>query len=85
MSHNKTVFAQICRTRDLSCEVYRAARDGGEPYEGEYRVTPEFSEQTLKTKGKRMREDVTVDAITVSRTENQAGGNTVYIGGIIHG
>lgn len=65
--------------------VQRAALPGGAPYEGPYEVTPEFSAQTLETKGKSMRDDVTVEAITVSRTGNPSGGNTIYIGGLING
>lgn len=60
--------------------VQRAALPGGAPYEGPYEVTPEFSAQTLPTKGKSMRDDVTVHAIPVSRTTNPQGGKTVYIG-----
>ena len=52
-------------------------------YTGEYVVTPSFDSQTLQTTGKIMRDDVSVEPITVSRTSNLAGGNTVYIGGII--
>lgn len=55
---------------------------GGEPYTGEYLVTPDFTSQTLPTQNKVMRDDVTVEAIEVSRVSNTAGGTTVYIGGI---
>ena len=55
---------------------------GGDPYTGEYTVTPTFADQTLETQGLYMLDDVTVEAIEVSRTTNPSGGTTVYIGGI---
>ena len=67
-------------SRSVAGQVYRATREGGAPYEGPYEVTPEFSAQTLPTKGKSMRDDVTVHAMPVSRTTNPQGGKTVYIG-----
>ena len=56
---------------------------GGQHYEGEYVVTPNFNVQTLETNGLLMDDDVTVEAIQVSRTSNPSGGTTVYIGGLI--
>ena len=53
-------------------------------YEGEYIVDPSFDEQILETKDKKMTDDVTVNAIMVNTVSNPAGGNTVYIGGIIN-
>lgn len=79
------IYAEIVPPRIVNAEVYKATAPGGEPYDGSYNVTPEFSAQTLATRGKSMRDDVTVEAITVSRTENAAGGKTIYIGGIING
>lgn len=49
-------------------------------YEGEYSVTPSSAVQTLETRGKTMREDVTVLAIPYFETSNESG-TTVYIGG----
>lgn len=54
--------------------------DIGTPYDGAYTVDPEFTAQTLPTEGKRMAQDVTVNAIYVGDTSNPAGGVTVYIG-----
>lgn len=54
----------------------------GDPYLGEYEVTPSFEQQTLATSNKYMSDDVTVYAIEVSTVSNPSGGNTVYIGGI---
>ena len=70
----------ICE--DGECGIYHEAsqRHG---YDGPYNVTPRFEEQTLNTRDKLMLDDVTVEAITVSRVSNPAGGKTVYIGGLI--
>ena len=51
-----------------------------EIYEGTYDLTPSFKVQTLATKGLVMSDNVTVNQIGVSITENLSGGNTVYIG-----
>ena len=54
-------------------------------YTGAYDVDPKFTEQKLATKGKKMLDDVTVEAIEVQRVSNTSGGRTVYIGGLING
>lgn len=51
-----------------------------EPYMGEYDVTPNFDGVVLATRGLRMTDDLTVDAIPFSETSNPAGGVTVHIG-----
>lgn len=53
---------------------------GGEPYEGEYEVTPKVSSQTLPTAKKLMKDDVMVKAIPYFDVSNPAGGQTIYIG-----
>lgn len=58
---------------------------GGEPYDGPYTVTPDFETQELATKGKLLKDNVTVDPIAVARVENPAGGKTIFIGGIFNG
>lgn len=50
------------------------------PYTGAYEVTPKIMPQVLKTQGLRMKKDVSVNGIPVSVVENQAKGNTVFIG-----
>jgi hypothetical protein len=49
-------------------------------YDGSYSVVPRKIEQTLETKNKSMRDDVTIDPINYSETINPQGGNTVVIG-----
>lgn len=58
---------------------------GIESYDGEYIVNPNFVEQILETKYKMMKDDVVIEPITVSKTTNPSGGNTVYIGGVYNG
>jgi hypothetical protein len=53
---------------------------GGEPYVGEYEVTPRLIEQTLLTKNKIMREDMVIKTIPITTVGNNSGGNTVIIG-----
>ena len=56
---------------------------GGEKYKeytGEYTVIPSLSEQTLETKQKLMKENLTVMEIPYFETSNNSGGTTVYIG-----
>ncbi|MBR1810241.1 MAG: hypothetical protein IJ766_01155 [Clostridia bacterium] len=80
MTNEKTVAASMSVSRRITATAYRATRDGGAPYEGAYEISPAFESQTLPTKGKSMTDDVTVEAIKVSRTTNASGGKTVYIG-----
>ena len=51
-----------------------------EDYTGPYTTMPKFVGQTLETYNKHMTDDVTVEAIEISRTSNPSGGITVYIG-----
>lgn len=53
-------------------------------YDGDYNVTPlAFQEVTLKTKDKKLIEDIVVKEIPYYETTNLSGGNTVYIAGQI--
>lgn len=70
-------------TGTISTAIIRDERI--ERYDGEYVVNPSFDSQTLQTSSKLMDDDVTVNAIEVQRVSNEAGGRTVYIGGIING
>lgn len=55
---------------------------GKEDYDGPYHVTPTaFQEQVLRTSGKVMTDDVTVDPISLHSVSNTANGITVYIAG----
>lgn len=53
----------------------------GEPYEGEYEVTPKVEAETvLPTAQKLLARDVTVHKIPYYEMDNTSGGTTVYIG-----
>lgn len=53
-------------------------------YEGEYNVTPlAFQETTLKTKDKKLNQNIVIKEIPYYETTNQGGGSTVYIAGQI--
>lgn len=53
-----------------------------EPYKGEYEVVPKAHKPTiLATAGKKMVENVKVLEIPYSQVSNDAGGNTITIGG----
>lgn len=49
-------------------------------YEGEYVITPKFTEQVLETKQKSMSDNVTVEKITTLEVDNEAGGVTYIFG-----
>ncbi|MBQ6020427.1 MAG: hypothetical protein IJL26_09655 [Clostridia bacterium] len=84
-NNERVVSARVVRLREIACGVYRATAPRAALYEGAYAVAPDFTAQTLPTRGKNMADDVTVEAIRVSRTKNLSGGNTVFIGGQING
>lgn len=53
---------------------------GGSPYEGEYEVNPSFKKQELNTRGAILQENIVVNSISVNKSANSSGGNTVVIG-----
>lgn len=53
---------------------------GGDPYDGEYAITPKVEAQTLPTKEKVMLDDVTIMAIPYAEVTNNSNGKTVTIG-----
>lgn len=64
-------------------QVAEIGGEGTELFAGPYDCEPGFEPQILATERRTMKSDVTVNAIRVSRTTNQSGGRTIYIGGII--
>lgn len=77
--------ADIKTSQQISAELGISFSDGGggsssPPYTGEYEVTPKSTAQTLNTQGFLMLDNVSVLGIPISITENQAKGNTVFIG-----
>lgn len=75
---------ELCREIMLRGNISAGLSVNKPVYAGPYIVEPKFEAVTLKTADKTMKEDVTVEAITVSRTTNQSGGKTIYIGGTIN-
>lgn len=66
--------------RSISFEIAKGGMAIPE-YEGPYTVIPVLHDaQELETKGKRMADDMTVEAIPVVITSNPYGGRTVVIG-----
>ena len=53
---------------------------GGKPYEGDYEVTPKFNLQKLNTRGAILQKDIIINQISVNKTANNSGGNTIVIG-----
>ena len=51
-----------------------------ESYKGDYTITPKIDSQTMRTKNKKMEDNITVLAIPYYETSNLTG-KTVYIGG----
>ncbi|GEM_PF-1246691 len=78
-----SISGDIRRGAALSGNISAGISIDKPAYAGPYTVEPEFESVTLETANKTMKENVTVEAITVSRTTNQSGGKTVYIGGNI--
>ena len=64
---------------ELSGTVYLPERIR-QTYEGPYEAYPHISQQVLGTKNKLMTDDITIHTISITRTDNPAGGRTVYIG-----
>lgn len=56
--------------------------DSGLPsvYGGSYEATPQVTQQSLPTQGKRMASDVTVHGIPYAEVTNESGGYTATIG-----
>lgn len=66
-------------------EKIEISKGDAERYDGTYTVMPSFELQQLQTKYKFLEDDVKIVPIMVSRTTNQTGGNTIYIGGVLNG
>ena len=79
------IKVRICDPQPLRIKVKSNViiNETTDEYDGQYEINPSFDDQILETKNKLMTDDVTVNAITVSRTTNPSGGKTVYIGGTI--
>ncbi len=82
--HSSAAFAAGFQHGGAAFDVdFRDAASHAPVYDGEYTVTPEANvTQVLYTGGKLMAENVIVQEIPKWETSNEAGGKTVYIGGV---
>lgn len=53
----------------------------GEEYKGSYNVIPQVAEQTLETKDKVLKDNVTIQPIPFYEVDNLQDGQTIIIGG----
>lgn len=67
---------------DLDCSI-NIIEVQGDIFDGSYIYTPKFVEQIIPTRNKTLEDNITFEAIEVSRVTNPYGGKTVYIGGTI--
>lgn len=72
--------SQRMAVRFKNCEIVTLT-ENVEHYMGNYEVVPSPSSVVLPTEKKLMNSDVTVHAIPFFCVGNNAGGNTIYIGG----
>lgn len=66
---------------ELEVEPALMVYTGGEPYVGEYEVTPKVEQSTvLETANKVLAKDITVQKIPQFEVSNEANGKTLIIG-----
>ena len=73
-----SLVGKITARGGISGKVHKPI--GYEDYNGAYEVTPKVIEQALKTKDKRMTDDVRIKSIPFFNVSNTSGGSTAYIG-----
>lgn len=59
--------------------------DGYDIYSGDYNIIPETFSQTIESKNKVMKNDVTIAGIPFYEVSNTEGGTTCIIGGKLNG
>ena len=78
-SQNLDIFLED-GSQELEIELVGGSEGRLPWYLGDYVVDPRKVEQTLETKNKSMRDDVTVNPIFYAETSNPSGGLTAVIG-----
>lgn len=79
-----TVDVVVGKTKDKLTGIIGQSGGSYPKYEGDYEVTPSLSEEiTLETAKKLMSDDVTIHKVPRYDVANEAGGKTVYIGGMM--
>lgn len=88
VSEQSTVIVGVAEEEQISVRVEEGVKvsgggDGGTPdyYAGSYKVYPRTSQQTLRTRSKTMKDNVTVFEIPRHEVSNSSG-TTLIIGGI---
>ena len=81
LQQEETITGVLHQDQELVGKLTIPRYVGGDEYEGELSVVPDFKTHTLETKGKIVPGDIVVSEIPVSITANEAGGLTAYIGG----
>ena len=84
LSSMESIDGSLSSMESIDGDINIPVKVDADVYSGSYTVVPAFEGQTLETKNKVMQDDVSIDAILVSKTINISGGNTVYIGGEIN-
>ena len=81
----KNLIGKVNPSSEIDGSIYTPTDIKTPIYNGEYIVTPKaFKEQTLKTNGKKMINDVTIKEVPYYETSNTDGGETVYIAGEVN-
>ncbi len=81
LSQDGSLFGTISEKMNLYGTLSHPSSPTVVYYNGEYVVDPNTKSKTvLGTKGKAMKDDVTVNKIQYIETSNLSGGTTVYIG-----
>lgn len=75
------IGGSLCKPKMLSGNIgAKTINIGGKPYDGEYVFKPTFSDQIVQTKNAVLSEDIVFKQISVNKTSNDSGGNTIMIG-----
>lgn len=75
-----SITARVSPRGNVSGKVKTAETKPLPWYEGEYVITPKFTEQVLETKQRSLSDNVTVEKITTLEVDNEAGGVTYIFG-----
>ena len=81
--NNPAIHVTVAGDRNKLTGVIAQSGGSYPKYEGEYEIIPSLAEDiTLETAKKLMTDDVTVKKLPRYDVANEAGGTTVYLGGM---
>ena len=77
----KVFFSESVQSFKTSFKEVQAITEyvGGEPYHGDYEITPKVNAQEMQTEGKIMLDNVKIKSIPFYNVSNTSGGSTVHI------